>query len=234
MNPSKPDFEAVFARFIERIGGEILATGPEESADFVFRAEQIVVELKTLQRDPRDEHAKKLAALASTWNQRGHLRVYGRTTISLRDMHPEVQREWLDLLETPIERIIRKAHRQIRSTKNRERLMDAKGLLLIVNDGNFLHTAPLEFMTIVARVLQQRTAQGERKFPHIRGIVYFSYRVLAAGEPNLFWVPGTLEPAADADLQAFQNKLRIEWFAYFTRIIGRPITEDARAIPPSF
>jgi hypothetical protein len=123
---NKPDFEAVFARFIERIGGEILATGPEESADFVFRSERIVVELKTLQRDPRDEHVRKLAALADTWTQRGQLRVYGRTAINLRDMHPEAQREWLDLLQAPIEGIIRKANRQIRSTKNRERLTDSK------------------------------------------------------------------------------------------------------------
>jgi hypothetical protein len=58
-------------------------------------------------------------------------------------MSPQAQREWLDLLESPIEGIIRKANRQIRSTKTRERMTGAKGLLLIVNDGNFLHTAPL-------------------------------------------------------------------------------------------
>jgi hypothetical protein len=103
-----------------------------------------------------------------------------------------------------------------------------------VNDGNFLHTAPLEFMTLVARVLQHKTSSGERKFPHIRGVVYFSYRVPAAGESNLFWVPGTIEPKADKDLQAFQNKLRIEWFAHLTQITGRPIAEDARSIPQSF
>jgi hypothetical protein len=231
---NKPDFEAVFARFIERIGGEILATGPEESADFMFRRDRIVVELKTLQQDQRDEHVRKLTVLINTWTQKGQLRICGTPVISLRKMHPEPQREWLHLLEAPIEGIVRKANRQIWLTKNRERMTDAKGLLLIVNDGNMLHTAPLVFMNLVARILQRRTAQGERKYSHIRGVVYFSYRISAAGEPNLFWVPGTLEPAADADLQAFQNKLRTEWFAYFARIIGGPITEDARAIPPSF
>src|SRR6266404_698574 len=89
-------------------------------------------------------------------------------------------------------------------------LQGAKGLLLIVNDGNLLHTAPVEFMTLVARVLQKRSEDGERKFPHIRGVVYFSYRVPAAGESNLFWIPGTLEPAADADLSAFQDRLQRE------------------------
>ena len=42
---NKANFEALFARFIEGIGGEILSEGPEESADFPFRSEKIVVEL---------------------------------------------------------------------------------------------------------------------------------------------------------------------------------------------
>jgi hypothetical protein len=233
MKSDQEAFETVFGRFIEAIGGEILAEGPEETADFLFRVEKIVVELKTLQRDSRDEHAKKLAALMATWAKRGLLWVIGRTVVNLRNVHPQAQREWLDLLETPIEGIIRKANRQIRSTKMRERLPDAKGLLLIVNDGNFLVGVPEEFMTLVARVLQKRTRSGEPKFPHIRGVVYFSYRIVAAGEKNLFWLPGTIEPAADSVMQIFQSRLRTEWVAYFSRITRRPISEEFRALPPS-
>ena len=227
------NFEALFARFIEGAGGEILAAGPEEAADFLFRAERIVVELKTLQRDSRDAYVRKLSVLMGTWAQRGQLWVIGTTVVNLRNMPPQAQREWLNLLEAPIEGIIRKANRQIRSTKNRERVPDSKGLLLIVNDGNFLLTAPDIFMTLVARVLQKRTEAGERKFPHIRGVVYFSYRVAAAVEQNLFWVQGTVEPAADSAMQVFQSKLRAEWVAYFSRITGRPITEAVRGLPPS-
>jgi hypothetical protein len=103
------NFETLFARFIEGIGGEILAAGPEETADLLFRAENIVVELKTLQRDSRDEHARKLSLLMATWAKRGLLWVIGRTVVNLRNVHPQARREWLNLLEAPIEGIIRKA-----------------------------------------------------------------------------------------------------------------------------
>lgn len=226
-------FELIFNRFVESIGGEVVPKSAMESADFVFRSEKIIAELKTLERDPREEHVRKLAALAQGWNRRRQVVVYGTAAANLQRIHPAAQREWLDLLEAPIEGIIRKANRQIRSTKDHEHLQDAKGLLLIVNDGNLLHTAPIVFMTLVARVLQKLSADGERKFRHIRGVVYFSYRVPAAGESNLFWIPGTLEPAADADLGAFEDRLQREWFAYFARITWRPVTEELRSIPNS-
>ena len=48
---------------------------------------------------------------------------------------------------------------------------------------------------------------------------------------NLFWIPGTLEPAADADLSTFQDRLREEWFAYFARITGQLITGRGCQVP---
>jgi len=100
-----------------------------------------------------------------------------------------------------------------------------------MNDGNLLHTTPVEFMTLIARILQKRTPDGQKKFPHIRGVVYFSYRVPMAGESKLFWIAGTMEPALDVDLNAFQNRLRREWVDYFAQLTGRPVTEDLRTIP---
>jgi len=219
-------FETIFCRFIESIGGDVVACSEEESADFVFREDKVVIELKTIERDQRFEHAQRLGALANDWGKRGRIRVHGTTVLDLQHLHPECQREWLHLLKGPIEGIIRKAHRQIRSTKSRETLPDAKGLLLILNDGNFLHTAPTVFMNLVARVLQKKAPGGGRKFPEVRGVVYFSFRVAAAGESNLFWVQGTIEPEEDSALQAFQTRLRREWYAHFARLIGRPVSEN--------
>ncbi len=212
-------FEAVFGRFIESIGGQVLPRSADESADFAFRADNVVIELKTLERDVRADHADKLGKLVNEWARRGLVRIYGRATIDLQKLPLECQREWLDILEGPIEGIVRKANRQIRSTKARERLPSAKGLLLIVNDGNLLHTAPAEYVNLVARVLKKKGPGGGVKFPDIRGIVYFSYRVVAAGDSRLFWAPGTIDPTADADLQAFQFRLGNEWFAYYSKLL---------------
>jgi hypothetical protein len=223
-------FEEVFTRFVRSIGGEVLPKSAEESADYLFRAEKVVIELKTLLQDATPAHVRELQALADRWHKQGWVRIYGRTTLDLQTIRTECQREWLDLLETPVERIIRKANRQIRSTKRSQGLSDAKGLLLIVNDGNFLYTEPVNYMILVARILQKKTARGERRFPDIRGVVYFSYRVPAAGESVLFWLPGTIEPAADADLGAFQGRLRQQWFAHFAKITRRSIAESPRSL----
>jgi hypothetical protein len=61
-------------------------------------------------------------------------------------------------------------------------------------------------------------------------VIYFSYRVPAAGSSELFWVPGTVEPAADKDLIAFQDRLRKEWFAFHARWAGQKISEHRRPI----
>jgi hypothetical protein len=127
-----------------------------------FPGEKVEIELKTLERDARVEHAQKLGGLAIAWGRRGRVRVYGTTVMDLQTIHPECQLEWLDLLENPIEWIFRKANSQIRSTKRRENLPDAKGLLLIPNDGNLLHTAPIVFMNLVAGVCTRRPQRVPR------------------------------------------------------------------------
>jgi hypothetical protein len=99
-----------------------------------------------------------------------------------------------------------------------------------VNDGNFLHAEPVNYVIFIARILQKKTKDGERRFPHIRGVVYFSYRVPAAGESALFWLPGTIEPTADADLRAFQGRLGQQWFADFAKITRRSIAESPRSL----
>src|SRR5216683_1890469 len=222
------NFEQAFGRFVQSIGGEIVPRCAQESADYIFRAEKVVAELKTLEEDSLPSHVQKLSALFENWQRRGLIRVFGTATIDIQTVPQELQREWLDLIEPPIEGIIRKANGQIRSTKEVHQLSAAKGLLLIVNDGNFLHTVPVNFMISVGRILQKKDELCQSRFPHIRGVVYFSYRIPAAGDPALFWLPGTMEPAADADLSTFQDRLQREWFAYFASLVRRPVTTSPR------
>lgn len=213
-------FEDVFGQFVQSIGAEIVPRGVEESADYLFRPEKVVVELKTLVEDSTLAHAKKLYPLTNDWQRRGLVRGFGTFAVELRTLPLECQQEFLNLLEASIERVIRKANGQIRSTKEANELPDAKGLLLIVNDGNFLHTEPTNFMISVGRILQKKDEFGEQRFPHIQGAVYFSYRVLAAGESTLFWRQGTMKPSADTDLIALQNRLRRKWFAFHAKLYG--------------
>src|ERR1700730_355045 len=70
---------------------------------------------------------------------------------------------------------------------------EAKGVMPIANDGNFLHTGPADYLNLVARVLQKRKPDDPPRFPHIDGVIYFSYRVPMRGERTVLGT-GTLEP----------------------------------------
>lgn len=216
----KYGFEAVFRAFVRSFGGEIVSENELQSADFFFAKDDVVAELKTLQEDARREHAEKLTAALNDWARRGLLpRVYGTTRISLRDDLPQdCQPEWLKIFEAPIENIIKKANRQIRSTKQAKRCPEARGLLLIANDGNLLHTSPRDYMNFVARVLAKKAKDGAPRFPHIHGVVYFSYRIRSRDEGLPFWISGYTSRGGDPHMTAFQHRLLSGWFSYLSRI----------------
>jgi len=132
-------------KFVQSVGGEAIPESNETPcADFLFREQNIVAELKTLEKEARQEHDRKLQARVNDWMQRRVLVVYGRPTIELQNVPPICQREWLSILQRPVEKIIRDANKQIRSTKKSLQLASAKGLLLIANQGNLLYTTPAD------------------------------------------------------------------------------------------
>lgn len=218
-------FESMFRSVVNSMSGEVLPEGDVESADFLFRQYSVVAELKTLKEDARAEYAIKLQALISGWAKRRLLLAMGRTVIELRKVHPICQREWLALLQGPVQGLLRKANRQIRSTKETASVPGAKGLVIIANDGNFLHTNPIDYMTIVARALQKKKPSGESQFPHIRGVIYMSYRVTTEQEGMPFWVGGVLDPQTDNDLHRFQLELKAGWFRYLRKATGVGVRE---------
>lgn len=219
------DFEAIFREFVKDFGGELLSEGEAKSADFYFPDANMVTELKTLENEALMEHAAIVQKLADSWMRRRLLFAYGRVMISLPKLHPICQREWLAELQPPVENIVRKANRQIRSSKQSMNHTDSKGLLLIANEGNLLHTSPVDYMTLVGGVLSKKDQSGERRFPHIDGVVYFSRRIRSRDEGFPFWVSGYVRPGGDPALSAFQERLQRGWFAYISKITGLPVGE---------
>ena len=60
-------FEVFFREFVKSFGGDLLQKGKTESADFLFREDNIVTELKTLENDARLEHAQKRQMPGLLW-----------------------------------------------------------------------------------------------------------------------------------------------------------------------
>lgn len=224
------DLDKMFPEFVREFGGEIIPEADIKNADFVFSEDNIVAELKTLREDARQEHAERLQALVNGWARRGKLVVFGTTVISLQKLNPVLQREWLKILQAPVQNIIRTANRQIRSTKESRNLPEAKGLLLIANDGNLLHTSPTDYMNLVGRILDKKTPTGERQYSYIHGVVYFSYRVRSSKEGLPFWIAGYTTLGGDPAMTNFQDRLWRGWRVYVGKITGLPVSE--RQIDP--
>lgn len=92
--------------FVRDFGGEVVSdvipnVNPRRNADYLFRSRRIVAELKCIERDGFTlQDQRNLTVLLQDLARRGHMPpVLGTTTISLRELPPICQREWLGLLK---------------------------------------------------------------------------------------------------------------------------------------
>ena len=97
--------------------------------------------------------------------------MYGRVNLELAKLRPDLQREWMTILERPVEGIVRDAEKQIRATKQGLSMSEAKGLLIVANAGNLLYTSPSDYMAVVARVLNKKM-NGARRFQSVKSVLY--------------------------------------------------------------
>ena len=66
----KNSFEELFGRFVLAFGGELIPESKiegESRADYLFGKYGVIAELKTLDKDYRADHARKVQALVSKW-----------------------------------------------------------------------------------------------------------------------------------------------------------------------
>lgn len=222
------DFELGFRDFVRKFGGEVL---PEihtaRNADYLFREQNVIAELKVLEKDATTDYSRKMQRLARKWTGQGLLHVFGRAVIELPKVPPKCQREWLEVLKRPIENIVRDANEQIGSTRQHSKVPNAQGLLLVANDRNFLHRDAKAFLTLVAHVLKKKDERGTPRFPNIHAVSFFSCRVTDGNFGTPFWAPGHLE-TADARMHDFQEKLANEFFKYVFHV--RDLVRDAQKI----
>ena len=96
--------EEVFNDFVLKIGGQLVASlltgnNPPPNADYYFRDSGIIGELKCLQVDSFSaNYAIKVQRIFDNWIQRRLLVVYGRVQVSLSQLNPICQKEWMDLI----------------------------------------------------------------------------------------------------------------------------------------
>lgn len=228
--PPSIKVEDSFNEFVLEFGGEVVSTllpkNPSfKNADYFFQDRSIVAELKCLEKDTFQDrtYRKKMGILYDKWVRLGLIpdSLFRPSIIETKDYPLECQRAVANLLKRPIETRIKEANRQIKETKNHFNLPDAKGLLLLVNDGNYSFESDALLYTVGRCLKSQFTA--------IHSVIYFTVN-MAANKPSidrdvLIWVDACARDTEEELPRAFLNGLRDSWVSFFERKTGEDIPQ---------
>lgn len=196
--------EPHWQEFVKRTGGELVAPlitrQKVQNADFLFRHDRVVIELKVLETEFLDAPSvvSKIEA-AFDRNPNG----------DPNDLTAPLGRELLKILRAPLQRIIKKANRQIRETKQELGLVGWRGIIVMVNDG-FRALAPDLVMRLCSDILA-----GERYSSADAFIYLTNHYIEVPGNPYalLLWAPLYAEKSGQ-DLVEFVNDLGRQWRKY--------------------
>lgn len=225
------DVEQEFGRCVRAMGGVVLddvvvpAEGKTPSvADYWFPDHGAIVELKCLTVDTIAGQALKDRAqeLYAGWISRGLVPPRARSVVryNVRDLPLECAREMLSYLKRTFEHnVVAKANAQIKSTKKLLGRPDAKGLLLLANDGNLSFTPHLT-MGLLNHSLR-------RAFSSIHSAIYFSVNVdvsFGADADRLapFWIDGVI-PERQVVPTELRDALQEAWMRHVAEILGAPV-----------
>jgi len=234
---AKIDIRSEMAAAVRRIGGSVIDDGLRDAdfvnADYWFPDYDVIGELKCLSEDLSSSRSfnDRVSRLYASWIERGLVPPrYGRVSVSLRDIPVECAREFLHLLKRRFEvNVLKKANAQIKGIKKHLGRPDAKGLLFLVNDGNYLLPPGM-----VAHLLARATRGQHRS---INSVIYFSASVLAAvpgiSNPALFWVDGRLTDREPVPI-VLRESIRSSWMSQHSALVETPIYDVASSDPIQF
>lgn len=221
--PDPIDIPTCFADFVERYGGEVCDNTRQTSAiqkqmaDYVFRRANVVAELKCLEVDPfssRSDTARPVEELIKAGMSEKDILDWSLGKLKLPE---EVVWKMATAFRRRIEKITRKAEKQIESTKQSHDMTNARGLLLIANDNNYLFSHPQK-LELISDVFARHFEES-----CITGFVFFSPNV-PMRIPNSLreWHPWTplYSKRADGRFVAFVNDLGHHWGKYFFSMDG--------------
>jgi hypothetical protein len=220
------EVEVAFRDFVREFGGEVVEDlvpkSPDfQNADFLFRDCGVVAELKRLVENKAEDAQlqAKIQTKFDRWMDNGTIPpVYGTVRIESRTLPESCQREMIDVYRPPIQRRILKANKQIKATLKRFRIESGKGLLILVNDGNYALEADA-VLYLVGRVLGT-------KFQWVNSVVYCTVNMFASSplttKATLVWVHAIREGVSSVD-DAFVMGLYRGWSTYLEKLTGEPV-----------
>jgi len=225
--------ELTWQEFVRRVGGNVvsdLVREPRsfENADFLFPEARVVAELKEIKTEFASSDAfnhgfdrlmHRLMAEDPGWKPL----LFGGSGNNPKWFN----REFVRLSRPSVSRILKKANRQLRETKEHFGIQSATGVILMVNDG-FTGIGPDMVLALAANLLQH-------SFSSIDCLVYLTVNryveLVGSDTPRLMWAPTYSDRAPDS-LVAFIDDLGRQWFTFLEEKIG-PFTLHAEPTPDS-
>jgi len=213
------DVEPFFRRFVQSYGGELIDTILEQpdfsNADFLFRQESVIAELKSIERDFSNDpsYQDKFKEKIDGWLREDEI-------TSDQAAQPETlpehkMRDLMQIAQAKFKPLLSKANRQIKETREHFDIPHASGLLLLANNGLF----SLKSDTIIDLVSDRLN----RHFSAIQGFVYVTLNrySLRPGDtrPRLLWVPKYHQGAPDS-LTSFVDQLGTDFGKFLINELG--------------
>lgn len=213
--------EETWHQFVRSSNGTVLAdllpASPSfDNADYLYSDAKVVAELKEIQTEFMAAAASR-KGLEKLLERLVHEEPQWRPTLFGGDGHypPWFQREFMRLARPPISRVIKKANRQLRETKDHFGISAATGVLLFVNDG-FTGLAP-DLVHALACELLVHSYSSIDCFVYLNVNRYVA--IAGSDEPKLIWHP-TYSDRADNSLTEFIDALGSHWFDFLEQQIG--------------
>ncbi|MDT5061288.1 MAG: hypothetical protein QOH63_1747 [Acidobacteriota bacterium] len=230
-SPQPINVEEQFNEFVREFGGELVSkllpknTDIPLNADYLFRKEGVIAELKCLEKNDygSKELEKKFNKIHSKWLHDGLVKLGQINTraIDISSLPLKCQNDLFKLVGRQIITHIDKANDQIKETKKFLGLPDAKGLLLLVNDGNYLleHHDALRFL---ARRLKPA-------YTSIDKFVYLTVNLRAISPEGVavrVWLDAHSRENVNEISDDFTNSLRKGWLSFLRRRVGEDFEES--------
>lgn len=215
------NIEESWREFVRNVNGQVvedLLPEPRkfENADFLFPAVPSIAELKEIQTEfnrlPAFQKGfeallERLVDTDPTWRP---------TLLGGSGEYPDwFSREFIRLFRPPISRILKKANRQIRETKEHFKIEAATGILVFVNDG-FTALEPHWVRSLACNLLSN-------SYSSIDCFLYLTINryveIPGSDVPRLLWMP-TYSDRAPHSLVEFVDDLGRKWYDFLESKIG--------------
>ncbi|GAB3166722.1 hypothetical protein [Telluribacter humicola] len=227
--PFVNNVEDFITKFVHSTNGQLVSeylnsTPDFENADYFFKSDNIIIELKCLEKDLfSDEDFERNERLIDRWIEEKLITKSDIIAIFLRKKQiPEkCLQEMFKLARRTFQKVIEKANKQLRETKTKAGNADTKKVLMICNDGNYLFPNALLF-SLVCDII------STRKEIDIDCTVYFTVNQVSF-IPNSdldwgLWLPAYGENANE-HLHQFINDLGLKFNNFYNDTFGIENTE---------